>query len=265
MFFSKLFKRFIQETRPVFPPGLFLTGGRAIKFSTHGRRSKKLPSADYDFKYVTPKKPNVDRVCSFFDALVNDFVAYTGLSGIRVHTRRRVFSPPILQNPYYKRYSYGFCDFGLVYRGKTHDLVDVVMMKGPIVSLDKNASNRYGLPIPTLEHLYEETAMVVAKTLVSSPPNRNSWRNPLESTSEKHKQKGKRNVNRLVVMNAILNKKNQNLKTLQVLVNRPRLPMRTYIGKLVGEHMLKDFLCKYSKRKCKSLSKRSPVKPSRSK
>lgn len=239
--FSKLFKKFVQETKPVFPPGLFLTGGRAIKFSTHGKRTRKLPSSDYDFKYVTPKKPNVNKICLFFKTLVDDFVVYTGLKNIRVETRTKIFNPPVLQNPYFKRYSYGFCDFGIVYRGKTYDLVDVVMMKGPYeTKLDRVVSAKYGLPIPKLEHLYTETAMVVAKSLVST--NRNGWRNPISSTSKKHQQKGKRNVNRLIVMGEILGKKNnKNVHVIAELVKRPRLPLRNYIGKLVGEHMLARF------------------------
>lgn len=252
--FSKLFKKYIRDTKPNFKQfsGLFLTGGRAIKFSTKGLRgTQKLPSMDYDFKWVLPRRPtrkNLVDIQTFFKRLVDGFAETLGLN-VTVETHSKIFDKPVLQNPMLKRYSYAFFDFGIKYRGKSHDLVDVVVMRMPgadkYITIDKNVSERYGgLPIPTVKYLYVETAMVVAKTLTTNSV-RNRWRNPIESTHstdpKKYRAKGLRNLNRLDVMRTVLNNKviGENIKALKVLARNRKMntPTRLHVGHLIGSHM----------------------------
>ena len=251
---NKLFKKFIMETRPNFRQFsgadrcLFLTGGRAIKFATkHVRKTsrKKLPSTDYDFKWVLSKKPSnrdIHDIFKFFDGVISGFVAYINKPGAEIISKRRIFEKPILQNPLLKRYSYAFCDYAIKYGGQMHDLIDLVILKMPGASnriLDKATSNVYGLPIPKVDVLFHETLMVVSKTLVAT--NRNGWRNPIRSTHpkepNKYVQKGLRNVNRLMVMKNMVENKNfnQNITTLNRLI-RSNLNTNTkvYLGKMLG-------------------------------
>jgi hypothetical protein len=250
---NKLFKKFIMDTRPNFKQFsgpdrcLFLTGGRAIKFATKQVRKtsrKKLPSTDYDFKWVLAKKPSmrdINAVFTFFDTLVAQFLVYTNKPG-QIISKRRIFENPILQNPLLKRYSYAFCDYAIKQGTQVHDLIDVVVLKMPGASnriLDKATSDVYGLPIPKVDVLFRETLMVVSKTLVAT--NRNGWRNPLRSTHpkdpNKYLQKGVRNVDRLMVMKNMVENKNfnQNISALNRLIrSNLNTNSKVYIGKLLG-------------------------------
>lgn len=252
--FEKLFKKYIRETKPNFKrfAGLFLTGGRAIKFSTKGLRgTQKLPSSDYDFKWVLSKRPtkkDLDDISGFFRKLVEGFVNTLDVT-VTVESHSKIFDKPVLQNPLLKRYSYAFFDFGIKYRGKVHDLIDVVVMRMPGAPrniIDKEVSERYGgLPVPKVSYLYFETVMVVAKTLTTDVV-RNRWRNPIQSTHPnkptKYRAKGLRNLNRLNVMRSVLkNEKTigENIKALKVIARNRRMnvPTRLHVGHLIGAHM----------------------------
>lgn len=261
MRFDKEFKEFIKQSKPDFGkfsgPNrcLFLTGGRAIKFSTKEFRQgkRKLPSSDYDFKWVLSKKPtkrDLTEIVTFFKGLVEDFIFHLKVKkGITVSDyslKQKVFETPILQNPLLKRYSHAFFDFSLMYRNAKHELIDVVVlsMKGASSAiLDKQMSDKYDLPIPKLKVLYFETAMVVAKTLFTNM-ERNRWRNPIKSAhpteANKYQQKGLKNLNRLSVMRNAMQNKNlsNNINALKFLTrNKNNMNTRLYLGKLVGTNM----------------------------
>ncbi len=256
--FAKQFKQYIRETKPNFKQFsgldrcLFLTGGRAIKFSTKQFRAAatKLPSTDYDFKWVLSRRPStkdLDQIQKFFTKLVEGFVVHMG-GAITIESRTKRFDKPVLQNPLLKRYTYAFFDFGLKYRGKVHDLIDVVVMRmkgANYTILDKDTSERYGIPIPKVSYLYFETAMVVSKTLITND-KRNGWRNPIRSTHptepNKYRAKGLRNVNRLSVMRNVLKNDTvigHNIRALKVITKNRKMNVNTrlHVGRLIGAHM----------------------------
>ena len=258
---EKLFLKFIQDTKPVFPHGrdmcVFLTGGMAIKIITKKYRKsigKKLPSKDFDFTWAFSKKPTLKNMMDMFrftKKLGVDFSKQLGPSAKVVFKKTR-FSTPKLQNERLQKYIYAHCNVTIKLGAEEFDLMDAVLAHFPGVSdgiLNKTMSNAYSVPLPKLRFLYTDTLSVVKKTLIGT--GYNAWRNPIKSTHPNHpenyKQKGLKNLNRLLLIQNIL-KLNDNRARNIIAVDRivrsdlpirQKLAVARSIGKLMNKNISK--------------------------
>jgi hypothetical protein len=242
-----LFFDYIQATRPKFlkfsnsKQCMFLTGGMAIRIITREYRKrlgKKLPSKDFDFTWAFSTKPTTDnfnQMADFTEHLGQGFVNTLG-PGAKMIFSKRMFDAPVLQNMESQRYMYGHCKVDIKIGRRTYDLMDAVIVHLPGASvelLNKTMTNKYNLPLPKLRTLYIDTARLVKKTLLGD--GYNAWRNPIKSTNPKHpaeyKKKGRKNVNRLVLIQKILNKQSTQNITKNVIMLDKLLKSRVPINK----------------------------------
>lgn len=258
---EKLFLKFIQEVRPTFPRGndkcVFLTGGMAIKIITKNYRKKigkKLPSKDFDFTWAFSKKPtikNFTEMTRFTKNLGVEFAKRLGPDA-KVLFKKTRFSTPKLQDERLQKYIYAHCNVTIKIGTEEFDLMDAVLAHFPGVSdeiLNKTMSSAYGVPLPKLRFLYTDTLSVVKKTLIGT--GYNAWRNPIKSTHpthpENYKQKGLKNLNRLLLIQNILkinDNRARNILAVDRIVRsdlptRQKLAVARSIGKLMNKNINK--------------------------
>lgn len=252
------FLKFIQETKPVFPQGpdrcVYLTGGMAIKIITKKYRKsigKKLPSKDFDFTWAFSKRPtlkNYREMTTFTRQLGK---AYADVIGAKLMFKKKKFDTPKLQNAQTQRYIHAHCNVTLkMPDGSEVDLMDAVLVHLPGISsdiLNKTMTDRYSVPLPQLRFLYRDTLTVVKKTLIGT--GYNAWRNPIKSTHPAHpedyKQKGLKNINRLLLIQNVLKIKNDRAKNVIALdrivhsnlTTRQKLTVARAIGKLLNKNV----------------------------
>lgn len=258
-----LFFRYIQATRPNFlkfsnsKQCVFLTGGMAIRLITREYRKrlgKKLPSKDFDFTWAfssVPTVENFNQMADFTESLGQGFVKTLGPSAKMIFSKR-MFTAPILQNIETQRYMYGHCKVDIKVGRRTYDLMDAVIVHLPGANkdmLNKTMTEKYNIPLPKLRTLYLDTARLVKKTLLGE--GYNSWRNPIKSSHPSHpaeyRKKGRKNVNRLVIIQKILNKTSSQNITKNVIqldkLLRSRIPINKKlvhgrsIGLLMNRHL----------------------------
>lgn len=260
MSIDDLFLKFIQYTRPNFgifisdSKCLYLNGGMAIRLLSRAYRrriGKKLPSKDYDFtwaKSAVPTKSDYLLMCRFTSKLGKEFAKWIGG---KVIIKKTYFTEPKLQDITKHKYLHGHIAVNILLNGQEYDLMDAVMMHYPGVSselLNKSMTIKYGVPLPKMGTLFIDTASVVKKSLMNNV-GYNGWRNPIKSTHPKHpedyKQKGLKNINRLLVMGKILSRQKKyasilnNVKLLNNTIRRKSLTTKKKlsIGKTIGESM----------------------------
>lgn len=257
------FFRYIQATRPNFSKFsnskqcMFLNGGMAIRIITREYRKrlgKKLPSKDFDFTWAFANKPTVEnfnQMADFTELLGQGFVKTLGPQAHIVFSKK-LFTAPILQNVETQRYMYGHCKVDVKIGRKVYELMDAVIVHLPGASrelLNKTMTEKYGIPLPKLRTLYNDTARLVKKTLLGE--GYNAWRNPIKSTHPSHpavyRKKGRKDVDRLLLIQKILNKtSSQNISKNVIMLNkllRSRMPINNKlvqgrsIGILMNRHL----------------------------
>ncbi len=233
---------------------VFLTGGMAIKILTKKYRKplgRKLPSKDFDFTWAYSHKPtakNYREMTQFTLNLGKQFAQHLGHDA-KVIFKKTKFDTPKLQNARLQKYLYAHCNVTIKIGSEEHDLMDAVLCQFPGVSYDilnKLETRRFSIPLPQLKFLYLDTASVVKKTLVGT--GYNAWRNPIKSAHPQHpdeyKQKGLKNIDRLLLMQNIL-KINKNLSRNIIALDRivrSNLPMRQKlsVARALGKLMNKN-------------------------
>ena len=186
---------------------------------------------------------------NFTRNLGKQFADHIG-GGAKAVFKKTTFDAPKLQNARLQKYLYAHCNVTIKIGAEEHDLMDAVLCHFPGVSygiLNRTASMRYNLPLPKLRFLYLDTASVVKKTLMGT--GYNAWRNPIKSAHPQHpeeyKQKGLKNINRLLLIQNIL-KINKNLAKDIVALNRivrsdlttrQKLSVAKALGKLMNKNI----------------------------
>lgn len=230
---DSLFIDFVKRVKPDFGGHMYLSGGMAVRLLTDA----PLPTIDFDFVYQvhdTPTEKTYKEMTTRMKSILTRFIKE--IPGTRlVSNVKKLDDTPTLIDKLLRKYKYGHAGFSVYIPSTktTIDLVDVVLIKQPAYKIH----HKNGMPVPRLQDLYLDTAFVVQKSLVSS--GYDGWRNPIRSThhdSSKrsmYEEKGRKNINRLILMGGYTNLRNinENIKRLKTAVNKRNIATSKDIGR----------------------------------
>lgn len=227
---DELFIDYVKRTHPDFGP-MYLSGGMAVRLLT----GAPVPTIDFDFVYQMTTVPTSKEYTAMTKRMVDILTPFIKeMPGTKLIKQVKTIDiAPTLINKMVGKYKYGHAAFSVYIPSTktTIDLVDVVLIKQPRLY---TVTKKNGMPLPSRKALYLDTAFVVQKSLVSS--GYNGWRNPIRSTHYNiskrpmYEEKGRKNINRLLLL-ATMNNIHSNILKLKKAANTRNVAASKDIGR----------------------------------